>query len=217
LSLQEASAYCRSVSPTCATSLFPIWIRPTTGELCADLVSSNTEIGTSAWEHIRASRFENLSLDSPDAEAILISNFHEGDYHELCSVPPIAKFKAFSVSNRFPTDWLGSMIFRSNSTWFRLTEPLRLGGYEGPLTWNHTITRAECEPKVLANSWIRYCGLDTDNLLPSLFVFKVSFQPSPRCPHRCRTSSGHSPYVLASTGKSHFHSTSNNLTFRGLR
>ncbi|KAJ7369073.1 hypothetical protein DFH08DRAFT_38802 [Mycena albidolilacea] len=95
---REASTYCRSVLPTCAPSFFPIWIRPTTGELCADLVSSNTEVGTSAWEHIRVSRFENLSLDSPDAEAILISNFHEGDYHELCSVPPIAKFKAFSVS-----------------------------------------------------------------------------------------------------------------------
>ncbi|KAJ7821206.1 hypothetical protein B0H14DRAFT_1335747 [Mycena olivaceomarginata] len=52
------------------------------------------------------------------------------------------------------------MISRSNSTWFRLTEPVGICCYEGT-SWDHYPgTRQpvdqESEPEVLANSWRRY-------------------------------------------------------------
>ncbi|KAJ7722048.1 hypothetical protein B0H14DRAFT_582348 [Mycena olivaceomarginata] len=145
---KEAIAYCHSVLGTCKNLVYwALWIRPTTGELCVDLVPTTNMDRQLVldWRTIHVPHLEDLSLESPDAEAILISNFHEGDYHELCALPPVAKFRPLLVSTRLPIDWLGSIIFRSNSTWIRLTEPLRLGGYQGPLTWNH-FTR-ECEPK----------------------------------------------------------------------
>ncbi|KAF7353190.1 hypothetical protein MSAN_01506600 [Mycena sanguinolenta] len=126
------------------------WIRPSTGELCLDLAPSRP--GT--FFNILKSpvrRLENLSLDAPNSEDMLISSLSNDQYHELCCQCPIARFQCFQASTRH---LVGPGIFRLDSqheTCVRITEPLILP--EAELYWD---LGGRAPGELLPNSWIRY-------------------------------------------------------------
>ncbi|KAF7337261.1 hypothetical protein MSAN_02278600 [Mycena sanguinolenta] len=104
-----------------------IWIRPLTGELCLDLAQGGAEtISELPWSDAHILRLENVSLDAPNSEDIIIPSLSEDQYHRLCSNHPIHRFQCFQASTQHP---VGPGIFRSDSqygTWVRITEPLML-------------------------------------------------------------------------------------------
>ncbi|KAF7337245.1 Kinase-like protein [Mycena sanguinolenta] len=96
-----------------------VWIRPSTGQLSLDLVQGGPETSFELpqW-HFDVLRLENVSLDAPDSEEIIISSLGEDQYHELCAWDAIARFQRFQVSTEHA---VGPGIFRSDSqhgTWF---------------------------------------------------------------------------------------------------
>ncbi|KAF7337251.1 hypothetical protein MSAN_02277600 [Mycena sanguinolenta] len=130
-----------------------IWIRPRTGELCLDLVPGGPETTArlALWSRIHVSRLENVTLDAPDSEEIIISSLSEDQYHKACSRFPVAKLRSFQVSTEHP---VGPGIFRSDSqygTWVRITEPLVIP--EEELHWD-TYTGG-VPGELLPDSWIR--------------------------------------------------------------
>ncbi|KAF7334339.1 hypothetical protein MSAN_02378800 [Mycena sanguinolenta] len=130
-----------------------IWIRPRTGELCLDLVPGGPETTArlALWSRIHVPRLENVTLDAPDSEEIIISSLSEDQYHKACSRFPVAKLRSFQVSTEHP---VGPGIFRSDSqcgTWVRVTEPLVLP--EEDLHWDNYTGGVPGE--LLPDSWIR--------------------------------------------------------------
>ncbi|KAF7334337.1 hypothetical protein MSAN_02378600 [Mycena sanguinolenta] len=149
---REATNYIENVSRESLIET-SVWIRPSTGELCLDLTQNGPETGL---EHLRwkvpIPRLENMSLDAPDSEDIVISSFSDDKYHELCSWYPIARFQCFQVTTRHP---IGPEIFWWNSqyeTCVRITGPLVLP--EKELHWNHI--HGEASGELSPKSWIRY-------------------------------------------------------------
>ncbi|KAF7353127.1 hypothetical protein MSAN_01500100 [Mycena sanguinolenta] len=141
------------------------WIRPSTGELCLDLVQGGPEpISELPWWDdagvVHVLRLENVSLDAPDLEDMIISSLSEDQYHKLCSQPSITRHHWFQVSTKCP---LGLVIYRVNSqhgTCVRITEPLQLLP-EVELNWyNYKNTPDE----LLPNLWIRYDSHRTNTL-----------------------------------------------------
>ncbi|KAF7337233.1 hypothetical protein MSAN_02275700 [Mycena sanguinolenta] len=134
---------------------YTVWVRPPTGELCLDLApgAPGTSVGLARWWKIHVLRLENLSLETPDSENIVISSLREDQYHELCSGYPIAQSQYFQVSTEHP---VGLGIFRWDSqywTFTKITEPLQI--FPEELHWyNSNYGRAPDE--LLPNSWIRY-------------------------------------------------------------
>ncbi|KAF7337230.1 hypothetical protein MSAN_02275400 [Mycena sanguinolenta] len=130
----------------------PVWIRPLTGELCLDLAQGGPEttFELSRWG-VHILRLENVSLDAPDSEDIIISSLSEDQYHELCSGVLIARFQWFQVSTQHP---VGRGIFRLDSQHgicMRITEPLILP--EKELYWDYSRGASD---ELLPNSWIRH-------------------------------------------------------------
>ncbi|KAF7353295.1 hypothetical protein MSAN_01517500 [Mycena sanguinolenta] len=130
----------------------PVWIRPSTGELCLDLVqggaATNFEL---PWWQVHILRVENISLDSPDSEDMIISSLREDQYHKLCSGYPIARSQWFQVSTEH---LVGPGIFTADSqhrTCLRITEPLILP--EEELYW---VRYERVLGELMPNSWIRY-------------------------------------------------------------
>ncbi|KAJ6472457.1 hypothetical protein C8R45DRAFT_411541 [Mycena sanguinolenta] len=150
----------------------PVWMRPTTGELCLDLVQGPpTDFGRPWWKaHIL--RLDNLLLDDPNAEAAVISNLTEEEYHELCSMPSIAGYWTSTVSTQQPIE-LGPVIFRSDSsrqTLFKITQALDLD-HEQELRWRGCGVR---EGESLPNFWTRYDSRQACGLHLILLVFRSS-------------------------------------------
>ncbi|KAF7353231.1 hypothetical protein MSAN_01510900 [Mycena sanguinolenta] len=120
----------------------------------ASSVSTSPPSGPGTFFNILKSpvlRLENLSLDAPNSEDILISSLSNDQYHELCCQYPIARLQCFQVSTRHP---VGPGIFRSDSqheTCVRITEPLILPAAE--LYWN---LGGRAPGELLPNSWTRY-------------------------------------------------------------
>ncbi|KAF7337229.1 hypothetical protein MSAN_02275300 [Mycena sanguinolenta] len=114
-----------------------VWIRHLTGELCLDFVEGMPRTGTgfkAPFWRAPILRLENVSLDAPDSETIIISSLSETQFHELYSGYPSARFLWFQ-----------------RGTCARITEPLFLP--EEELCWNlHSGEPGE----LLPNSWVRY-------------------------------------------------------------
>ncbi|KAF7353323.1 hypothetical protein MSAN_01520300 [Mycena sanguinolenta] len=150
----------------------PVWIRPSTGELCLDLVQGGPETSFELplWR-VPVLRLENVSLDASDSEDIIISSLSEDQYHKLCSDHLIAQFRCFQVSTQHP---VGPGIFRSDpryKTCVRITEPLILP--EEELHWaNYGRPRG----KLLPNSWIRYDSRQTCTLKLELQLLFWSYE-----------------------------------------
>ncbi|KAF7337246.1 hypothetical protein MSAN_02277100 [Mycena sanguinolenta] len=127
-----------------------VWIQPSTGRLCLDLVQGGTEASSKLyWWPADVLRLEKVSLDAPDSEDIIISSLSGDQYHKLCSQPSMARRQCFQVSTKCP---VGSGIFRLDSqfgTCVRITEPFQILPEE-ELHWNNT------PDELLPNSWIRY-------------------------------------------------------------
>ncbi|KAJ6464441.1 hypothetical protein C8R45DRAFT_1107340 [Mycena sanguinolenta] len=148
---EEATNYISRVfrKPSIDYISCPVWIRPSTGELCLDLVQGGPETSFELplWR-VPVLRLENVSLNAPDSEDIIISTLSEDQYHQLCSDHPIARFECFQACTQHP---VGPGIFRSDSqygTCVRITEPLVLLKEE--LSWDGT------PGELLPNSWVRY-------------------------------------------------------------
>ncbi|KAF7353115.1 hypothetical protein MSAN_01498800 [Mycena sanguinolenta] len=132
---QEATNYIGNViGSSMETS---VWIRPSTGQLCLDLAQGGPETSSDLYGLIvDILRLENVSLDAPDSENIIISSLSEDQYHELCSWPPIIQYPQFQVSTEHV---IGPGIFRRNSqhgSCVRITEPLQML-YQLELHWNN--------------------------------------------------------------------------------
>ncbi|KAF7353267.1 hypothetical protein MSAN_01514600 [Mycena sanguinolenta] len=142
----------------------PVWIRPSTGQLCLDLAQGGAEMSSTVhWWNTHIFRLENVSLDAPDSEDMIISSLSEDRYYELCSQPLIAWFQYFQVSTAHA---VGPGIFRSDSqhgTCVRITEPLQILPEE--LHWNN---HRRAPDEVLPNSWIRYDSHRTNTFLLEL-------------------------------------------------
>ncbi|KAF7353366.1 hypothetical protein MSAN_01525200 [Mycena sanguinolenta] len=159
-----------------------IWISSTTGQLCVDLVQA--PLAAPSSEHV-AERllgphfqldWQNISLDDPDAESLIISIFGEDEYHERCSTPLVAEFRRFSVSTQLAIS-LGPTIFRSDpqqKTLSRITEPLDLC-YKKELRWRGYGAQGE----VMHNSWIRYdapCQIEIFEIRLWIFQPRATFK-----------------------------------------
>ncbi|KAF7353224.1 hypothetical protein MSAN_01510200 [Mycena sanguinolenta] len=147
----EATSYIRDViGYSMETS---VWIRPSTGQLCLDLAQGGPETSSDLYGLIiDILRLENVSLDTPDSEDIIISSLSEDQYHELCSQSSIARFQYFQVSTAHA---VGPGIFQLNSqcgTCVSITEPLQTL-HELELHWNYD---GNAPDELLPNSWIRY-------------------------------------------------------------
>ncbi|KAF7353367.1 hypothetical protein MSAN_01525300 [Mycena sanguinolenta] len=132
------------------------WVRPATGELCLDLVHGQPTIEQPWWrKKAPAFRLENILLDDPNAEAMVISNLDEDKYHELCSMPLMAEWRTFSVSTQQPIQ--GPTILRLDSKQRELFEIARAfdPSQEDELHWLNYGAQGE----VLPNSWRRYLSL----------------------------------------------------------
>ncbi|KAF7353284.1 hypothetical protein MSAN_01516300 [Mycena sanguinolenta] len=152
--------------PSMYDSEIPVWIRPPTGELCLDLVQATLKptVARVWWRNAQVFRLENVTLDAPDSEAMVISSLSEDLYHQLCSEDPIAKSLYFQVSTEHP---VGPGIFRSDSqhgTCVRITEPLQILP-DKELDWNNY---GNAPDELLPNSWIRYDSHRTNPLLLEL-------------------------------------------------
>jgi len=152
-----ARKYFYSALPTQQMNVYnsTFWIRPPTGQLCIDLVCAlETETDFQPIEvEIDVPRFENVSLDDPDAETAIISTLHVDEYHKLCSCPPIAQYRRLIVSTRSPV-WPGSIVFHSNSqpgALFRIAERLDVD-----FNVSQWLNGVQEEKEVMDNSWIRY-------------------------------------------------------------
>ncbi|KAF7334341.1 hypothetical protein MSAN_02379000 [Mycena sanguinolenta] len=132
-----------------------VWIRSSTGHLCLDLAQGGPDTSTDlSWWGIHVLCLENISLDAPNSEDIIISSLSEDQYHELCSQPSttITQFQYFQVSTEQP---IGPGIFWSDSqhgTCVRITEPLQILP-EKELYWKNY---GGAPDELLPNSWIRY-------------------------------------------------------------
>ncbi|KAF7353269.1 hypothetical protein MSAN_01514800 [Mycena sanguinolenta] len=131
----------------------PVWIRSVTGGLCLDLAQGEpkTRIKLPPLRDAHVLRLENVSLDAPDSEDIIILSLSEEQYLKLCSGFPIARSWCFQV----PTEHLiGAGIFRLDSqygTCVRITEPLQILPEAEP----HWVYYGEGSGELLPNSWIR--------------------------------------------------------------
>jgi hypothetical protein len=133
------------------------------------------------WPLVEMLRSESVSMDDSDAEAAIISTLSGDTYHKLCSEPPLAQLRILPVSKQLPVRLGTIMIFSSNSqygTLSRIIEPLpiRLGCESSIANMQYHCGRDYHGGDVLANSWIRYFGFDTDSV-PSLIssLFFLSF------------------------------------------
>ncbi|KAF7345753.1 hypothetical protein MVEN_01595600 [Mycena venus] len=159
----EARDYFHSVCPSNGMMRWPrimktlqctFWIRQATGQLCVDLVQNPKTEGdfypVGSGEPVNVPRLKDISLDHPDAEAVVISTLDEGEYHQLCSGSPIAQPCILAVSTQLSMS-TGPIISHSKSnhgTLFRITKSL------GP---NFAVPRRNHDGgKIMENSWIRY-------------------------------------------------------------
>ncbi|KAF7373703.1 hypothetical protein MSAN_00581300 [Mycena sanguinolenta] len=143
----------------------PVWIQPTTGEVCLDLVQGSEMVFKHPWWKIDVLRLENVSLKEPDAEAMVISSLGEDKYHELCSMPSIAEYRTFTVSTQLCIQPKPE-IFRLDSeqqALFRMPAALDLE----PVQWQDYGVR---ESEILSNSWTRYHSSQTSDLRSELLI-----------------------------------------------
>ncbi|KAJ6464516.1 hypothetical protein C8R45DRAFT_501226 [Mycena sanguinolenta] len=154
---QEAANYISDVIHSIDFTSLPVWIKSATGGLCLDLAPGPSS--GLLWRHAPVLRLENIKLDAPDSEDVIISSLSEDRCHELCSCLAIARSQRFHVSTQHP---VGLGIFRWDSqhgTCVRVTEPLVLP--DGEHYWhNYEGTPGE----LLPNSWIRYDSHQTPEL-----------------------------------------------------
>ncbi|KAF7353197.1 Kinase-like protein [Mycena sanguinolenta] len=150
---EEAASYILDVfrKPPIDFTNPPIWIRPATGELCLDLAlgGPGKSVELPRWWDTSVLRLENVTVDAPDSEDIIISSLGEAQFHQLCSELPIAQPQDLQSSTEHPA---GPGIFRSDSqcgTWLRVTESLILP--EKEIDWNDPYGKAPGE--LLPNSY----------------------------------------------------------------
>ncbi|KAF7337201.1 hypothetical protein MSAN_02272400 [Mycena sanguinolenta] len=171
----EAVVYHSSVYPRAQPErLFyhelPLWIRPATGQLCIDLGPGqerdmNVLLDTTPRAQdsiLRILRLENISLDDPNAEALVITSLDKNKYHELCSTDPTARYRWLSIPSRLPIPcWPTLSQLDSNRRALRmLTKPLDFHP-EVELAWDTDRVR---EYKVFPNAWTRYDARQAYNL-----------------------------------------------------
>jgi hypothetical protein len=98
-------------------------------------------------------RLKNVSLDNPHAEAAIIPNLHEDNYHNLCTWPHIARFRSFNIPTQVPIRTGTIVVCLNFGSLVKIAEPLDLDC--GDLEDWCTLAQ-EDKGKILANSWIRY-------------------------------------------------------------
>ncbi|KAF7353330.1 hypothetical protein MSAN_01521200 [Mycena sanguinolenta] len=160
-----------------------LWIRPTTGDLCLDLTRTFSVQELLDGDSVHVPHLENVSLDDPNAETMIVSHFDEDEYHELCSVYPNAKSKGFAVSTELSIQPV-PVIFRSiqlepfhsdsfnKGTLFKMAEAPDVG-YEQDLRWDC----GGVQGNVLPNSWTRYDFCQGDDLLSRMRMTLSSCPP----------------------------------------
>ncbi|KAF7337268.1 hypothetical protein MSAN_02279300 [Mycena sanguinolenta] len=135
-----------------------VWIRSATGQLCLDLAQGGPSMSSQfdQWgeidQHRDILRLENISLDSPDSEDIIISSLSKDQYHKLCFQPSFARRHQFQVSTEHP---IGPGVFQMDShrgTCVRIMEPLQILP-DKELGWDNYRNAPD---ELLPNSWIRY-------------------------------------------------------------
>ncbi|KAJ7470212.1 hypothetical protein B0H11DRAFT_1381434 [Mycena galericulata] len=166
--------YLGSVSLMDADNEDAVWIRAATGQLCLDLAPNHEmdsefdPVDTNDLNYY-VSRFEEVTLDDPDAETIIISALDLDQYHELCSWSPMRQHKSITASTQLPVS-LGSIFFQSKpqpGSLFKITEPLGLD-IKRTLRWGD-LSRTD-KGEVMANSWIRYNFWEHRRLVVSVYA-----------------------------------------------
>ncbi|KAF7353331.1 hypothetical protein MSAN_01521300 [Mycena sanguinolenta] len=157
--------FVRVFSPN-ALDIAYLWIRPSTGGLCLDLGRISLMLMTELpdTESFQVRQLENVTLDDPNAETVIISNFIEDEYHRLCSVYPFGWARTFLVSTELSIQ-LVPAIFRSDGPYSDSSEQGTLykiaeapdAGYEHDLRWHCERVQGD----VLPNSWTRYSSFNT--------------------------------------------------------
>ncbi|KAF7334330.1 hypothetical protein MSAN_02377800 [Mycena sanguinolenta] len=147
---EEAANYLSDVlrEPSMDYDDLQVWIRSATGELRLDLAQrgSETSFRFDRWWEVDVLRLDNVSLDAPDSEDIIISSLSEDQYHEL-----------FSAEHP-----IGLGVFRLDSphgTCVRITESLQILPEAEP-HWDDYGAPGE----LLPNSWIQYDSHQTPEL-----------------------------------------------------
>ncbi|KAJ7928251.1 hypothetical protein B0H13DRAFT_1007602 [Mycena leptocephala] len=156
----ESLDYFYSVVPTekRGDTDFTFWIRPATYQFCIDLVlSSDPDLDhhlPSFWFDGTRPRMEDVSLSDPNAEAVIISNLSEYEYHDIFSRPPLARERGFTCSAELRVG-SGMIFFHSNSQSGALFKIAELpGGPPGLSGW--TTEPEQEEGTVMDGLWTRY-------------------------------------------------------------
>ncbi|KAF7353277.1 hypothetical protein MSAN_01515600 [Mycena sanguinolenta] len=153
----EAIGYISNVFPKFSIDYdeLPIWIRPPTGELCLDLApggpGKSVELAQ-IWNSY-VLRLDNVSLDAPNSENIIISAWTEDRFHDLCFRGEIAQLQFLQVSTQPP---VGLGIFRLDSqrdTCVKITEPLILPEELG-WNWNQDGVNLVLRPSEITKAWL---------------------------------------------------------------
>ncbi|KAF7337203.1 hypothetical protein MSAN_02272600 [Mycena sanguinolenta] len=147
-----------------------LWIRPATGQLCVDLSldQGDDNILSDTAPQDSLLRLEKISLDDPNAEALVISSLDKTKYHKLCSKYPIAQWRSFSISpqllvSHWPTLF---QLDSKQSTSLMLTDPLDFVP-KMELAW---VIYRGLKGEVLPGSWTRYDAWQAYNLDVKLWV-----------------------------------------------
>jgi hypothetical protein len=72
-----------------------------TGELCVEIIQDLKQ-NSPLYTPLSMPRLGNVALDSPNAEASVISNLDDDKLHELFSVPPAARVLWFNILQHYP-------------------------------------------------------------------------------------------------------------------
>ncbi|KAF7353287.1 hypothetical protein MSAN_01516700 [Mycena sanguinolenta] len=126
-----------------------VWIRSSTGQLCLDLAQGGPGTSTDLnWWGIRVLHLENISLDAPKSEDMIISSLSEDQYHELDSqqgtfvriTEPLHIFQeephwdhyGRALGELLPNSWIRYDSHRTNTLLLELELPF----------WEHRSTKA---------------------------------------------------------------------------
>ncbi|KAF7353359.1 hypothetical protein MSAN_01524500 [Mycena sanguinolenta] len=148
----DVLTYLRSTQKTDYLREGTVWIRRTTGGLCVDLAPGEVGPGLGPMWKRDVIRLEDVSLDDPNAEAVIIPTIDEDEYHDLCALG--AHMRSLTVSTRHLI-CRGLTIFRSNPqhhTLSKITESLDISVSSHHDEWLIFQDSGE----VMDNSWIRY-------------------------------------------------------------
>ncbi|KAJ7928262.1 hypothetical protein B0H13DRAFT_1007651 [Mycena leptocephala] len=155
-----------------------IWIRRSTGRVCADLVPGNFSLGAlMSHERPTLDQWQQLfSVNVPHMEAMVIDSLTLEQFHAICCWD---QSSPWGVSMNQRTVHLGAILVKSGSDWDYLDEVVSsrniiiLPHWRAFSRWDRTPARGE----VIEDGWTRFDSGDVSDNMIQLHMDLPSEQP----------------------------------------